>query len=141
AINAAAIRLLNRHDIEVVVPEGEVCCGSLTHHLGREHETLEFVRRNIDAWTREIEGRGLDAIVVTTSGCGTTIKDYGFMLRNDPAYATNAQRVAALARDVAEYLMTIELTSPAREQGLVVAYQSACSLQHGQQIDAEPKAL
>ena len=141
AINAAAIRLLTRHGVEVVVPQGEVCCGSLTHHLGREHETLEFVRRNIDVWTREIEGRGLDAILVTASGCGTTIKDYGFMLRNDPAYATNAARVAALAQDIAEYLMKIELTPAAREQALVVAYQSACSLQHGQQIAAEPKAL
>jgi glycolate oxidase iron-sulfur subunit len=141
AINAAAIRLLNRAGIEVVVPPGEGCCGSLTHHLGREHETTEFVHRNISAWTREIEGEGLDAILVTASGCGTTIKDYGFMLRNDPGYATNAARVAALTQDVAEYLMKVELTFPQRDQGLVVAYQSACSLQHGQKVHAEPKAL
>jgi glycolate oxidase iron-sulfur subunit len=141
SINAAAIRLLNRHGIEVVLPEGEGCCGSIVHHLGREHESLEFVRRNIDVWTREIEGRGLDAILATASGCGTTIKDYGFMLRNDPAYATNAARVAALTQDISEYLMKLRLNQPARDSGLVVAYQAACSLQHGQKIVSEPKTL
>jgi glycolate oxidase iron-sulfur subunit len=141
SINAAATRLLNRHGIEVVRPDGEGCCGSLVHHLGREQEALEFVRRNIDAWTEEIEGRGLDAIISTASGCGTTMKDYGFMLRNDPAYATNAARVAALTQDISEYLMKLRLTQPVQDSGLVVAYQSACSLQHGQKIAAEPKAL
>jgi glycolate oxidase iron-sulfur subunit len=141
SINAAAIRLLNRHGIEVVLPEGEVCCGAIVHHLGREEETLAFVRRNIDAWTHEIEGRGLDAILVTASGCGTMIKDYGFLLRNDSAYATNAARVAALTQDISEYLMKLGLNQPAKDSGLVVAYQSACSLQHGQKVVAEPKTL
>jgi glycolate oxidase iron-sulfur subunit len=141
SINAAAIRLLNRHGIEVVLPEGEVCCGAIVHHLGREHESLEFVRRNIDVWTGEIEGRGLDAILATASGCGTMIKDYGFMLRNDPAYATNAARVAALTQDISEYLMKLGLNQPARDSGLVVAYQAACSLQHGQKVVSEPKTL
>jgi glycolate oxidase iron-sulfur subunit len=141
SINAAAIRLLNRHGIEVVLPDGEGCCGAIVHHLGREHEALEFVRRNIDAWTQEIEGRGLDAIVVTASGCGTMIKDYGFMLRNDPAYATNAARVAALTQDISEYLMKLRLNQPARDSGLVVAYQAACSLQHGQKVVSEPRTL
>jgi glycolate oxidase iron-sulfur subunit len=141
SINAAAIRLLNRHGIEVVLPQGEGCCGAIVHHLGREDEALEFVRRNIDAWTQEIEGRGLDAILSTASGCGTTIKDYGFMLRNDPAYATNAARVAALTQDISEYLMKLTLDQPARDSGLVVAYQAACSLQHGQKVVAQPKEL
>src|SRR6202048_5075377 len=141
SINAAAIRLLNRHGIEVVLPDGEDCCGAIVHHLGREHEALEFVRRNIDVWTHEIEGRGLDAILVTTSGCGTMIKDYGFMLRNDPAYATNAARVAALTQDISEYLMKLGLNQPAQDSGLVVAYQAACSLQHGQKVVSEPKML
>jgi len=141
SINAAAIRLLNRHGIEVVLPEGEVCCGAIVHHLGREEEALAFVRRNIDAWTQEIEGRGLDAILVTTSGCGTMIKDYGFLLRNDSAYATNAARVAALTKDISEYLMKLGLNQPAQDSGLVVAYQSACSLQHGQKVVSEPKTL
>jgi glycolate oxidase iron-sulfur subunit len=141
SINAAAIRLLNRHGIEVVLPEGEVCCGAIVHHLGREHESLAFVRRNIDAWMHEIEGRGLDAILVTASGCGTMIKDYGFLLRNDSAYATNAARVAALTQDISEYLMKLGLNQPAQDSGLVVAYQAACSLQHGQKVVSEPKTL
>ena len=81
SINAAAIRLLTRNGIEVVLAAGEGCCGSLVHHMGREHQALAQARRNIDAWTHEIEGGGLDAILITASGCGTTIKDYGFMLR------------------------------------------------------------
>jgi glycolate oxidase iron-sulfur subunit len=141
AINEAAIRLLNRHGIEVVLPEGEVCCGAIVHHLGREDEALGFVRRNIDAWTHEIEGRGLDAILVTASGCGTMIKDYGFLLRNDSEYATNAARVAALTQDISEYLMKLGLNQPAQDSGLVVAYQAACSLQHGQKVVSEPKTL
>ena len=141
SINEAAIRLLNRHGIEVVLPEGEACCGAIVHHLGREHESLQFVRCNIDAWMHEIEGRGLDAILVTASGCGTMIKDYGFLLRNDSAYATNAARVAALTRDISEYLMQLGLDRPARDSGLVVAYQAACSLQHGQKVVSQPKTL
>ena len=141
AINQAAIALLNRHGIEVVVPQGEGCCGALTHHLGREAESLDFVRRNIDAWTREIEARGLDAILSTASGCGTMMKDYGFLLRNDPVYATKAARISELTKDVSEYLATLELMPPVRDPGLVVAYHSACSLQHGQRVLNEPKAL
>ena len=99
----AAIRLLNRHGVEVVVAAGEGCCGSLVHHMGREDEALSQARNNIDAWTRELEGAGLDAILVTVSGCGTTIKDYGFMLRNEPAYADKAARISARARDITEY--------------------------------------
>ena len=94
-INAAAIRVLTRHGVEVVLAEGEGCCGSLVHHMGREDEALRRRARNIDAWTREIEGDGLDAILITASGCGTTVKDYGFMLRTDPAYAERAARSPA----------------------------------------------
>ncbi len=90
-INAATIRLLTRHGIEVVQAATEGCCGALTHHMGRTHDAHEQAKRNVDAWTSEIEEGGLDAIVVTTSGCGTTVKDYGFMLRNDPAYAEQGE--------------------------------------------------
>jgi glycolate oxidase iron-sulfur subunit len=124
-----------------VLAHGEGCCGSLPHHLGREDEALAFVRNNVDAWTREIEGERIDAILVTASGCGTTVKDYGFMLRLDPAYAEKAARVSALARDVSEYLATLDLAPPAKPSGLRVAYHSACSMQHGQQVVAQPKAL
>jgi glycolate oxidase iron-sulfur subunit len=139
--NEAAIRLFNRHGIEVVIAAEEGCCGSLVHHMGREEEALIQARNNIDAWTREIEGAGLDAIIVTVSGCGTTVKDYGFMLRNDPAYAEKAARVSALARDVTEYVATLGLASRERTAPMTVAYHSACSLQHGQKITREPVEL
>ncbi|WP_054309509.1 glycolate oxidase subunit GlcF [Mesorhizobium sp. 1M-11] len=140
-INEATVSLLNRLGIDVVMPEGEGCCGALVHHMGREEAALASARRNVDAWMREIEGEGLDAIIVTASGCGTTIKDYGFMLRLDPAYAEKAAKVSALARDVTEYLTTLDLPEPARKPGTVVAYHSACSMQHGQKITRQPKDL
>ncbi len=139
--NEAAIRLLNRQGVEVVIAEGEACCGSLVHHMGREQQALAQVRNTIDAWTREIEQGGLDAILMTVSGCGTTVKDYGFMLRDDPAYADKAARVSALARDVAEYLATLDLQRAAAPPGLTVAYHAACSLQHGQKVVHAPKDL
>jgi glycolate oxidase iron-sulfur subunit len=137
----ATIRLLNRQGIEVVIAAGEGCCGSLVHHMGREDEALSQARNNIDAWTREIEGAGLDAILVTVSGCGTTIKDYGFMLRNDPAYAAKAARVSSRARDVSEYLATLKLQDARAPVPLTIAYHAACSLQHGQKVLREPKEL
>ena len=141
ATNEAAIRLLNRNGIEVVVAAGEACCGSLVHHMGRETEALAQARNNIDAWTAEIDGAGLDAILVTVSGCGTTVKDYGFMLRADPAYAAKAARISALAKDVTEHLATLNLQAGIAPGRLTVAYHSACSLQHGQNVMREPKDL
>ncbi|KAB2700053.1 glycolate oxidase subunit GlcF [Ochrobactrum sp. Kaboul] len=140
-INAATLRLLNRFGIEVVTPKGEGCCGSLVHHMGREEQALEQARHNVDVWTREIEAGGLDAIIVTASGCGTTIKDYGYMLRLDPAYQDKAARVSALAKDITEYLTGIDLPEPDAPQALTVAYHSACSMQHGQKIVRQPKDL
>jgi len=139
-IREAAVRLLTRHGIEVVLARGEACCGSLIHHMGREHQALAQVKNNVDAWTREIEGEGLDAILITASGCGTTVKDYGFMLRTDAAYAAKAAKVSALTRDISEYLATLNLPK-AKPRGLKVAYHSACSMQHGQKITREPKEL
>jgi glycolate oxidase iron-sulfur subunit len=139
-INEATIRLLTRHGVEVVLPKGEGCCGALVHHMGREHDALGFAKANIDAWMAEVAGEGLDAILITASGCGTTIKDYGFMLRDDPAYAEKAAAVSALAKDVTEFLETLEL-APVRGFNLTVAYHSACSMQHGQQLKDGPKRL
>jgi len=139
-INAATIRLINRAGIDVVLPKGEGCCGSLLHHMGHERRALDQARANVDAWIREADGAGLEAIVITASGCGSTIKDYGYMLRDDPAYASKAERVAALARDVSEYVAGLELAFP-HPRKLVVAYHAACSLQHGQKILEAPKAL
>jgi glycolate oxidase iron-sulfur subunit len=140
-INAAAISLLTRHGIEVVLAEGEQCCGSLTHHLGEDNIALNAARANIDVWVREADRGELDAILVTTSGCGTTIKDYGYMLRDDKAYAHKAARVSALAKDISEYLAELDLSFPTKRSDVVVAYHSACSLQHGQKITTVPKEL
>jgi glycolate oxidase iron-sulfur subunit len=141
SINEAAIRVLARHGIEVVLAENQGCCGSLVHHLGREGEALAAARRNIDAWTREIAAGGLDAILITASGCGTTVKDYGFMLRGDSVYAEKAARISALARDISEFLSGLELPGRAQSEWPVVAYHAACSLQHGQKIVQQPKDL
>ncbi|HEU5019628.1 MAG TPA: glycolate oxidase subunit GlcF [Pseudolabrys sp.] len=138
--NAAAIRLLNRAGIEVVIAADEGCCGSLDHHMGRESEALKRARKDIDAWIREVEGDGLDAILVTVSGCGTTVKDYGFMLRGDPAYAAKAAQISSLTKDISEYLTSLELPQTTMP-GLTVAYHAACSLQHGQKVLREPKDL
>ncbi|WP_137132423.1 glycolate oxidase subunit GlcF [Rhizobium sp. FY34] len=139
-INAATQRLLARFQVEVVQPQGEGCCGALVHHMGREEAALDFARANVDAWMREVESGGLDAILITASGCGTTIKDYGHMLRLDPTYAQKAAQISALARDVTEYLATLDLPRQA-PKGLTVAYHSACSMQHGQKITLQPKQL
>ncbi|MFD0916160.1 glycolate oxidase subunit GlcF [Pseudahrensia aquimaris] len=140
-INKTTIELLNRLGVEVVLPEGEACCGSLVHHMGKEDQALDAAHHLVDVWTREIENGGLDAIVITTSGCGTTIKDYGHMLRLDPDYADKAARVSALTKDVTEYLATLDLPEPHHKPGMVVAYHSACSLQHGQKVKTLPKEL
>ena len=140
AINEATIRLLNRHGVEVVLPKGEGCCGALVHHMGQEHDALSFARANIDAWMAEVEGEGLDAILITASGCGTTIKDYGFMFRGEPGYAEKAATVSALAKDVTEFLETLEI-APIRDVAMPIAYHSACSMQHGQQLKDGPKRL
>jgi len=142
-INEATIRLLTRHGCEVVVAPGSGCCGALRHHLGDEAPALALVRANIDSWERALASGGLDAIVVNASGCGTMVKDYGFLLRTDPAYAEKAARIAALARDVSEVTAALGLQPP-REgavPALRVAYHSACSLQHGQRVEREPRAL
>jgi glycolate oxidase iron-sulfur subunit len=137
-INAAAVRTLTRCGIEVVVAKNAGCCGSMVHHMGREHEALAQARANIDAWAALGD---IDAIVITASGCGTTVKDYGFMLRTDPAYAERAAKVSTLARDITEYLAGLPLESARGAGGLVVAYHAACSLQHGQRIIRQPKDL
>ncbi len=140
-INDATIRLLNRKGIEVVTPRGERCCGALVHHMGREHQAHQQAKANIRLWMAEIEGEGLDAIVINVSGCGTTVKDYGFMLRNDPAYAGKAAQVSALTKDISEYLASLPQDEPLPSTGLTVAYHAACSLQHGQRIARQPKEL
>jgi glycolate oxidase iron-sulfur subunit len=141
-INAATIRLLSRIGVEVVIAQGAGCCGALTHHMGQHNSAMASARANIEAWGREIAGAGLDAIVINASGCGTTVKDYGFMFRSEPEpWATQAREVSELACDISEFLDRFGY-SPARERPqLTVAYHAACSLQHGQQVVAQPKTL
>jgi len=138
-INDATIRLLRRLGCEVVVARGMGCCGALVHHMGREDESHAAAAKNIAAWMAEANGDGLDAIVINTSGCGTTVKDYGHMFRND-ALADQAAQVSGLAVDVSELLKRLDLPNGA-DKGLRVAYHAACSLQHGQQVKSAPKDL
>jgi glycolate oxidase iron-sulfur subunit len=140
-INQAAINLLTRHGIEVVLVKDEQCCGALTHHLGHDGDALARARANIAVWFDEAERNGLDAILVTTSGCGTVIKDYGFMLREDRDCAAAAARISALAKDITEYVVGIDLQPAQQPSDIVIAYHAACSLQHGQRVLAPPKAL
>ncbi|MCH8166654.1 MAG: glycolate oxidase subunit GlcF, partial [Proteobacteria bacterium] len=148
-INAATIRLLNRHGCDVVVAAGAGCCGALTHHMGKTDLSHASAAANIRAWSAEIDGTGfdgggLDAIIINTSGCGTTVKDYGYMFRHDPALAVDAARVSALTRDITEFMVEIGLGEAPINGGapeLRVAYHAACSLQHGQKVTEAPKRL
>jgi len=141
-INEATIRLLNRHDIEVVVSKGIECCGSLNHHLGKNDLAKENFKKNILIWYDEYLKNGLDAIISNTSGCGTTLKDYGFIFRSDDALKKKAKKISELTKDITEYLDNkVKLNfivKSANEKKYKIAYHSACSMQHGQKIHKEP---
>ena len=141
-INEATIRLLNRHGIEVVVPKGINCCGSLNHHLGKSSLAYEAFKKNISIWYEEYLKNGLDAIISNTSGCGTTLKDYGFIFRSDNDYKKKAKKISELTKDIAEYLdEKVKLNfvdKHLNEKKYKIAYHSACSMQHGQKIHKEP---
>ena len=139
-VNEATVRLLTRHDIEVVNVAGSGCCGSSVLHVGRNEQAIALAKANITAWLREIDGAGLDAIVINASGCGTTVKDYGNMLADEPEWHEKALQVAKLARDVSEVMLEIGLVN-VEPRGLTVAYHSACSMQHGQKVIEQPKKL
>lgn len=140
-INDATIRLLARRGVDVLVAHGAGCCGALVHHMGEEEQALRQARQNVDAWTKEMSKAPVDAIIINASGCGTTVKDYGHMLRNAPEYAEPAAKISQITRDISEFLMDYDLGAPVRWSSLRVAYHSACSLQHGQRVTDEPKAL
>jgi glycolate oxidase iron-sulfur subunit len=137
-IDEAVIRLLNRHGVEVVIAEGQACCGAMAHHLGDEATAHAQVKANIVAWEKLGD---LDAIIVSASGCGTVVKDYGFMLRSEPEWAARAARISALAKDITEVLAGMTLAAAVIPKGQPVAYHSACSLQHGQKISNQPREL
>ncbi|HVZ09992.1 glycolate oxidase subunit GlcF [Rhodopila sp.] len=141
-INEATIRLLTRLGVEVVIPRDSGCCGALNHHMGQHERAMALVRANVQAWGGEIDADRVDAIIINTSGCGTTVKDYGFMLRTEPEpLAARAARISALAQDITEFLSRIGYAPSQPAPDLTVAYHAACSLQHGQKITAEPKTL
>jgi glycolate oxidase iron-sulfur subunit len=127
--------------VEVILAKDEACCGALQHHLGREDETQRAARRNVDAWSSALREGPLDAILITASGCGTMVKDYGHLLARDRGYAGRATEISQLARDITEFIYEIGLVPPLAWTSLRVAYHAACSMQHGQQVDAEPRAL
>ncbi len=140
-INAAACELLAGLDIEVVDVPGEGCCGALVHHMGRHAQSARAVRHNIDLWTRAIEEHAVEAILMTASGCGTTVADYGHMLRHDAQYSARAARISAMTYDISAYLAPRQFTSVGSAPPLRVAYHGACSLQHGQGISEAPREL
>ena len=135
ATNAIAARVLDRLGVRLVSPDGQGCCGAVSHHLSASEEALDFMRANIDAWWPWVE-RGAEAIVVSASGCGAMVKEYGHLLRHDPAYAEKAARIGGLARDLSEVLAAEDLSTLARPGGgRRVAFHAPCTLQHGQQIN------
>jgi len=141
-INEATIRLLNRHDIEVVVPKHIECCGSLNHHLGKEKSAHFNFKKNISIWYEEYLKNGLDAIISNTSGCGTTMKDYGFIFRSDKVFKKKAKKISELTKDITEYLNeNVKLNfieKRKNEKTYKIAYHSACSMQHGQKVHEAP---
>ncbi len=140
-INEATIRLLTRHGVEVVIAKGAGCCGALTHHMGKEDKAHASAKANIEAWRAEMAGQGLDAIVINTSGCGTTVKDYGYMFRGDRSLSRDAELISAMSVDISELMSKLELQPKGNVPRLKVAYHSACSLQHGQKITSLPLEL
>jgi glycolate oxidase iron-sulfur subunit len=140
-INKAAVQVLTRHGFEVVRVQGEGCCGALAHHMGRKQEARAAACRNIDAWFREINAEGIDAIVTTASGCGTVIKEYGFTLRNVRDYAARAKQIAGMCYDISEFINDINDLDYVKRPALKVAYHPACSLTHGQRVTEVPKTM
>ena len=141
-INEATIRLLNRHNIEVVVSKGINCCGSLNHHLGKSDLAKQTFKKNISIWYDEYLKNGLDAIISNTSGCGTTLKDYGFIFRSDEALKKKAKKISELTKDISEYLdENVKLNFIKKKENdkeYKIAYHSACSMQHGQKVHEIP---
>ncbi|MBY3300351.1 glycolate oxidase subunit GlcF [Rhizobium laguerreae] len=139
-INAATIRILQRHGCDVVVAEGSGCCGSLALHMGRDEQAKASATRNVTAWQQELAVGGLDAIIVNSSGCGTTIKDYGHLFQRD-SNAAEAKEVAAKTCDITEFLCKIGLNVPESPLPYVVAYHDPCSMQHGQKVKSQPRQM
>jgi glycolate oxidase iron-sulfur subunit len=146
-INNAAARVLDRLGISLVSAPSAGCCGAVNYHLDFQAAGLDNMRRNIDAWWPMVESGSVEAIAITASGCGTTVKEYGHLLAHDPAYAAKAARVSALTRDLSE-LVIDEKALPAAlkaaagtSQAKKIAYHPPCSLQHGQQVRGKAEQM
>ena len=139
ATDAAAIRVLNRLEIGVI-QTGAACCGAVSQHLSAPVEAAAFMRRNIDTWWPHIEA-GAEAIVMTASGCGTLLKDYAHLLRDDPAYAARAAKVSELAKDLCEIITPQDLASLASDAPRRIAFHAPCTLQHGQKLTGRVESL
>ncbi len=140
-INAATLRVLRRHGCEVVIAAGAGCCGSLPLHMGKDGPARALAKRNILAWSAEKERHGLDAVIVNASGCGTTVKDYGHLFAQDASMRAKAAEIGALARDISEFLMELQPDFAGKKPAHRVAYHDPCSMQHGQKVTREPRAL
>ena len=140
-INDATVRLLTRLGAEVVIPKDMGCCGALTFHMGERKRSRKLMANNIEVWHKELQEGGLDAIVLNTSGCGTAVREYDYIFRHDPKLAEKAKEVTALVKDVSEVVVELGLGEANKASKLKVAYHDACSLQHGQGIRVEPRAL
>ncbi len=140
-LNDSTIRFLNHLGYDVTLSEGEGCCGALTLHMGKEAGAKAFAKRNIDAWHAQREKGPLEAIIINASGCGTAVKDYAHLFADDPAYAEKAKYVSSLAKDIAEFAALQKMDAPVGWSDIRVAYHSACSMQHGQKIDEQPRQL
>jgi glycolate oxidase iron-sulfur subunit len=139
-INESTIRLLNRHNVEVIILPKIDCCGSLNHHLGKRELAHSSFKKNINLWHEEYLKNGLDAIISNTSGCGTTLKDYGFIFRNDEKFMKKAKKISELTKDITEFLdENLKLNFETDDnKKYKIAYHSACSMQHGQKIHEQP---
>jgi glycolate oxidase iron-sulfur subunit len=141
-INESTIRLLNRHGVEVIVPKKIRCCGSLNHHLGKENDAYKDFQNNINTWYEEHQKDNLDAILSNTSGCGTTMKDYGFIFKDDQEMKKKSKVISDLTKDVSEYLnKNLKLNFKTKSKKYKIAYHSACSMQHGQKVHDQPMEL
>ncbi len=138
--NQATAQVLNQLGIEVIEAANAGCCGALSHHLSAAEEAREFMRRNIDAWQPYLE-QGAEAIVVTASGCGIMVKEYGVLLQDDPEYAAKAQRVSELTRDLSEILNEEEIKQLTATHPKRIAFHPPCTLQHAQQLNGRVESL
>ena len=141
SINNSTIRLLNRHGCDVVVLADVHCCGAINLHLGQRKRALKHIKANIRAWSNLDQLNGLDAIIINMSGCGTMVKDYGHILRDDSELAKSAARISDLAVDISDFIHRVGVKDSKLTKKFRVAYQSPCSLQHGQGVFNEPVAL